>query len=346
MEMNSPLVSVIVINRNGRDYIGRCLESLRTQSYSNFEIIIVDNGSDDGSPDDIARKYSGVARLIRNSKNAGFAGGNNIGFRHSRGRYCVTLNNDTEVGERWLEELVSVAESDSSIGMCASKIVFLEKPDMIDSVGVNIYPDGMSKQRGHMEPDAGQYNIVEEILLPSACSALYRKEMLEEIGFFDEDFFLYCEDTDLGLRGRFAGWKAVLVPASLAYHYYSGTAGRYSPLKAYYVERNHYWVALKLFPVNYLFLLPFYTLLRIYVQSKSVLFRAGNKKTPVADLDKFGVFIAIVKAYASVMASLPAVFKKRRDVWKRKKVSDSQVCSWFREFSLDVRELKLNRIRW
>ena len=341
--MTKPRASVIIINWNGKAHLERCLESLRKQIYADFEIIIVDNGSTDGSVEFIIERYGNGVRLIKNEKNLGFAEGNNVGFRNARGEFFITLNNDTEVDCGWLGALVSAAEGDDKIGMCASKILFLERPNIIDSVGMNIFFDGMSKQRGHLEADRGQYNSLEEILLPSACAALYRKKMLDEIGFFDKDFFIYCDDTDLGFRARLAGWKAVFVPSSVVYHVYSATMGAYSSAKAYLVERNHYWFAFKTFPLRLLLLLPFFTLLRILTQAKSVLFYSEKKNIRAGSFDKLGVMIAILKAYAAVVVSLPSVLRKRRSIRSIKKVSDSQILSWFERFGLNINDLKLNR---
>lgn len=345
MEKRSPLVSIIVLNYKGREHLIRCIDSLKKQAYPHYEVIVVDNGSTDGSVDVAMRQFGDSVKFILNGKNLGFAEGNNIGIRHAAGDYIATLNNDTIVDDRWLEGLVSVAEKDDSIGMCASKILFLEKPDTIDSVGMNIYPDGMSKQRGHLEVDAGQYGKIEEILLPSACAALYRRSMLDEIGIFDKDFFMYCDDTDIGLRARLAGWKSVLAPGSIVYHIYSGTAGRYSPAKAYLVERNHYWVALKLFPLPLLMVLPLYTLLRFAVQACDLF--GPSRKVPAirGEVDKKRIIVAVLKAHLSLLISLPAVIKKRRRIMSAKKIPDSEIYALFRKFRLAPGELCINRQR-
>lgn len=340
--LNRPLVSVIVLNWNGKRFLEDCLISLEKQSYSNFEVIFVDNGSTDSSVDFIKKKFPWV-KLIENKENLGFAAGNNKGIKISSGKYIVTLNNDTKTDRKWLESLVNVAESSNNIGMCASKVLLLKRPNVIDSVGINIYPDGMSKQRGYLEIDTGQYDKIEEILLPSACAALYRKEMLDQIGLFDESFFAYCEDTDLGLRGKLKGWKAVLAPSAIMYHLYSGTAGRYSPLKAYFVERNHFWVALKIFPLRLLLMLPLFTLLRLVVQTYNVFAYSGKTDAQGEKICKHRIFLAILKAHVSAICGLPAVFKKRRIVWAKKKISNSQIYDWFKRFRLSVKSLTLNR---
>jgi GT2 family glycosyltransferase len=132
--------------------------------------------------------------------------------------------------------------------MCASEIR-LAGGAQLDSAGMLISGDGTSKQRGHMQAPT-RYTTPEEVLLPSACAAMYRRQMLDQIGLFDEDFFLYCEDTDLGLRARWAGWTCLYAPGAVVEHRYSETAGADSPLKAYYVERNRVFVLLKNFPLR------------------------------------------------------------------------------------------------
>ena len=341
--MKKPIASVIVLNWNGRAYLEKCLDSLRDQTYSNFEIIVVDNGSIDGSVDMVTQRHEDIVALIKNDTNLGFAEGNNIGIRHSRGEYVVTLNNDTEVDKRWLEELISAAERNEQIGMCASKVLFLERPDVIDSAGMNIYFDGSSKQRGNLEIDTGQYDKIQETLAPSACAALYRMEMLKEIGLFDKDFFIYCEDMDLALRGRLAGWRAVFVPSSIVYHFYSGTVGGYSPMKAYLVERNHFWVAVKNFPISLLLFLPFFSLVRFVIQSYSILFIPAKKNIRQRKVHKYQIFKAILKAYISFAISIPVLLKKRKAVMETKKISDRQVFDWFRRFRLSLSNLILGR---
>ncbi|MBI2267473.1 MAG: glycosyltransferase [Armatimonadetes bacterium] len=164
--MTIPLVSVIVVNWNGQAYLDECFKALKTQTFTDFEIILVDNGSTDGSLDLVEERYHDLVTIIRNPANLGFAKGNNVGILASKGKYVATLNNDTWVDPRWLEELVRAAENDEDIGMCASKICLARDPKTIDSAGVCIYPDGTSKQRAWMEPDEGRCEIEEEVLLP------------------------------------------------------------------------------------------------------------------------------------------------------------------------------------
>jgi len=302
-----PLVSVIILNWNGKKYLNDCFTSLENQSFPNFEIILVDNGSEDDSVNFVRKNFSQI-KIFKNKKNLGFAKGNNKGIETAKGQYVFILNNDTKIDKNCLEELVKTSQSDKKIGMCGAKIVSFENPELIDSVGVNIYFDGMSRGRGRKEIDAGQYDKIEEILFPSGCAAFYNKKMLDQIGLFDETFFAYCEDSDLGLRGRLAGWKAVLVPSAIVYHHYSGSFGKYSSLKAFLVERNHFWVAFKNFPLPLLLLLPVFTILRYLFLIYGILTQknlARNLQFP-----KTKLFPILIKVYISALIGLPAIIKK------------------------------------
>ncbi len=171
----------------------------------------MDNGSCDRSVEYVKKEFPSV-RIIESRKNLGFAKGNNLGIKEAGGELIATLNNDTQVASRWLEELVSAMNSDEKVGMCASKMLFLDKPDLIQSVGLDISRSGVCWDRGIYEIDEGQYGSVEEVFGLSAGAALFRKRMLDEIELLDEDFHAYFEDTDMAFRGRLAGWKCLYAP--------------------------------------------------------------------------------------------------------------------------------------
>jgi GT2 family glycosyltransferase len=274
--LSSPLVSIIIVNWNGIKFLEPCLSSLYSQSYAPYEVILFDNGSTDGSVGFLKEKFPEVI-ILESPENLGFAEGNNRAIEASKGEYILTLNNDTELADGFLETLVQAAiTSSEGVGMWAPKILSLNKKDEIDSVGgLLIYSDCLAKGRGRLEKDSGQYDRVEEVFVPSACAALYKKTMLDRVGLFDSDFFAYCEDTDLGLRARLAGWKALSVPGAVVYHYYSGTGGKYTPFKAFLVERNHIWAALKCLPLSRVLLLGFYIKWRLLVQFYGVVSGRG-----------------------------------------------------------------------
>jgi len=158
--------------------------------------------------------------------------------------------------------LLEVAEKDERTGKVASKVLLDKDTRRIDSVDMLIYPDGIGRQKGRGEIDRGQYYSEEDVLYPSGWEALYWRTMLDDIGLFDEDFFAYCEDTDLSLRGRRSGWQDVLALTAVVYDKYSSSGGKYSTFKASQVERNRIWGAVKNFPVAWLLRSPYYSLNR------------------------------------------------------------------------------------
>ena len=228
-----------------------CLEALARQTRRDFDVIVIDN-----SGQGLARKAAAAAgaRVIENTANAGYGAAINQAWRASSAPYLATLNDDAAPDPGWLDALVRALESRPDAGMCASA-VRLYGERRLDSAGMLVARDGSSKQRGHGRPPE-DFPVIEEALFPSGSAALYRRSLLEEIGGFDESFFLYCEDTDLGLRARWAGWKCLYAPDAVVEHHYSHSAGRASPLKAYYAERNRLFVLVKNFPAGMLLAAP------------------------------------------------------------------------------------------
>ena len=341
----SPLVSIIVVNWNGLKTVEQCLDSLLTQSYPNCEIILVDNHSEDGSREKIETFYGKKATLLLNDRNEGFAGGNNKGIKASKGAYIALLNNDAWADRNWISSLVSVAEKDSKIGMCASKIYLAREENLIDNTGHLIYPDGLSWGRGRLETDKGQYDIEEEVIFPSGCAALYKKEMLDEIGLFDERFFAYCEDTDLGLRGRILGWKCVYSPQAIVYHYFSGSTSQASPLKAFLVERNRGWVAIKNFPMIYLLKSPGYTLQRLLWQAYGAISGAGIAGEYVQKNSFLSGVCILLKAWFHMVLGIPKMLTDRANLFRKKKISSKEVGSLLKRYQVSARVIAFGNRR-
>jgi GT2 family glycosyltransferase len=271
-----PAVSVIIVNWNGERLLEDCLTSLNAQAYRDFEVVFVDNASKDGSIA-AARKLMPQIKLIELKENTGFVGGNNTGIQAAGGKYIVLLNNDTRVDPKFLGELVEAAESGERVGMVAPKILNFFDQRIIDSVGgLLICRDGIGQGRGRGEVDSGQYDACAEGLVPSGCAGLYKKEMLDEVGLLADDFFAYCEDSDLGLRGLWAGWKTACAPKAVVYHKYSASTSSYSPTKMFLVERNHYFLALKNYPLTMLLLLPVWSFYRYLLMAYAVLSGKGK----------------------------------------------------------------------
>ena len=340
--MNSaPLISVIIPNWNGKQFLAECIDSLKEQTFCDFETILVDNGSTDGSVKFAEERYGDFIRIIRNKKNLGFTGGNNVGIQAARGEYIVLLNNDTWAAPTWLEELAKATYLVRPIGMWASKVYSYYKRNQIEAVGELIYWDGLSRSRGQYEMERGQYEEMEEIFFPPGCGGMYRKELFEEIGFFDEDFFAYADDAEIGIRARLAGWKCLYVPKAVLYHKDSGSTGHFSPFKAFYVERNRFWITLKYFPLPLLLFTPFFTIWRFVFQAYGALSHQGaaGKFTPM--YSPWHLIRILFRAYGSGFRGLPKMWEKRRKLSRLRKVSFEEIFCWFKRFGISAREISL-----
>ena len=336
-----PLLSVIIPNWNGKHFLTECIDSLKEQTFRDFETILVDNGSTDGSAEFAEKRYGEFIRVLRNNENLGFAGGNNIGIQAARGKYIVLLNNDTWADPHWLEELVKATQIDSLIGMWGSKIRSYFQRNKIEGIGELIYWDGLCRAQGQFEQDDGQYEVMQEILFPPGCGAMYRKSVLDEIGLFDEDFFAYGDDTEIGIRARLAGWKCLYVPRAIIYHKNSGTGGQHSPFKAYYVERNRFWITLKYFPLPLLLFTPFFTIWRFAFQAYGALSHRGAAGKFTQMHSPWHLIGILFKAYGSGFRGLPKMWEKRRRLSRLRKVSFREIFSWFKRFGISAREISL-----
>jgi hypothetical protein len=243
----SSTVTVVIPNWNGRHLLPACLSALGEQSFSGFEIVVVDNGSTDGSVGWIQESHPGV-RVLANKENLGFAAAVNQGICASQSKYVALLNSDTRAGDRWLASLVEAAEAEPEVGMCASKMLFADRPDVINSAGICLDLAGIAWDCRGGEVDDGSDQEPQEVFGPCGGAALYRRTMLEEIGLFDEDFFAYLEDVDLAWRARRAGWRALYVPAARVLHHHSATAVEGSPFKSFHLGRNKIWLLVKNYP--------------------------------------------------------------------------------------------------
>jgi GT2 family glycosyltransferase len=327
-----PDVTVVIPTLAADFTLAECLRSLEAQTFEAFEIVVVDN-----SGKGLARAHAGKSRVIENPVNVGFGAAINQGYRESRAPFVATLNDDATASAAWLDALVSAARSDSATGMCASQVRFSGE-ERLDSAGMLICADGSSKQRGHGERP-NEYSTRSDALLPSGSAALYRRQMLDEIGGFDEDFFLYCEDTDLGLRARWAGWRCLYVPEAIVDHRYSHSAGRASALKAYYVERNRLFVVAKNFPPAALVRVPFVELAR-YLWHVYYLLR-GRGRTGEFQHPASALVLAwfVVKGHLALFGAMRVLLEKRRAIQSTAKVTASELESLLRQYSIPARQV-------
>ena len=295
-----------------------CMTALEKQTQRDFEVIVVDNSGTaavrrNGAPP------PGV-RVVEEPQNVGFGAAINHAFRESRSRYVASLNDDAAPHPGWLAALVSAIEACPDAGMCASQ-VRLYGEDTLDSAGMLVCGDGSSKQRGHARPP-GFFPVAEEVLFPSGSAALYRRTMLEQIGLFDEVFFLYCEDTDLGLRARWAGWRCLYVPEAIVEHHYSYSAGRASRLKAYYVERNRLFVAAKNFPARMLAAAPFVSLARYAWHLRWMLRgRGAAARFRLEGASGWRMPWYVLRAHGALLLRAPTLWRQRREIRRTARVT-------------------------
>ncbi len=337
-QSDSGLVSVVVLNWNGMDYLAECLESVARQVYAPRELIVVDNGSTDASAQWLRLRSTAGFRLIELQTNTGFAHGVNTGIRASIGEFIALLNNDAVAEREWLARLVAAAKA-PDVGMVASKILFYDRRDVIDKTGHLFYPDGLNRGRGAGESDRGQHDRGGEIFFPDGCAALYRRSMLQETGLFDEQFFSYGDDADLGLRARWRGWKCAYAPEARVYHRHSSSLGKYSPEKAFLVERNRFWVAVKVLPWPILLVSPFLTLWRFFWHLCSILSGRGLAGGVTRDHSAWCLLVATLRAYGSGIAGLGSMVRKRREVFRNRKLSNGEFIRLMREFRISAKEL-------
>ena len=234
--------SVVVVTWNGLHHLKRCLPALLKQTAISFEVILVDNGSTDGSAKWVAQTYPEVV-LVRLGLNQGFAAANNAGFERARTELIATLNNDAQPDPEWLASLVHAADTHPEAGSFASRVVLTNDPSILDSTGITTDVLGIAWNRDSAGPVGSEKEG--EIFGACAAAALYRKTLLEELGGFDPTYFAYLEDVDLAWRARWTGWTARYVPSARVTHSHSATAGVDSQFKTFHLGRNKVWTIVK-----------------------------------------------------------------------------------------------------
>jgi GT2 family glycosyltransferase len=313
-----------------------CLDSLSAQTARGVEVVVVDNsGGGLVRQKGLARES---VRVIENQRNEGFGAAINAVYRASTAPYVAALNDDAVVQPCWMEALLDAAERDERVGMCASRIL-LSRTGALDSAGMLIARDASSKQRGHgLAPES--FAAEEDVLFPSGCAALYRRAMLDEIGGFDEDFFLYCEDTDLGLRAQWAGWRCRYVPAAVVEHRYSHSAGSASSLKAYYVERNRLFVLAKNYPAR---MVPGALLATFARYIWHVWFLLGRRGAAAKYRDDGGSAFKLVwlaaRAHLAVISNWFSLRQKRRRIRESARLGTREFAALLARHAIPVKEV-------
>lgn len=305
-----PVASVILVNYNGLDQIGECLDSLRRQTFHDFEVIVVDNLSQDRSPEMITADFP-EAKLIRNSENTGFAGGCNTGAAAAKGEYLVFLNYDMVADERWLGEMVAGLGDDLQVGIVQSKVLLSDRPNVINTVGTALHYLGFGWSKGWGDKDDGSTEG-RDIAAASGAAMLVRKSVADEIGLFDETFFMYQEDADLCWRARLRGYRVRLFPASFVYHKYEFHKGEY---KFYLLERNRLKMCLKNYRLKTLVILfPIFVFSETGMLAYFLIKRSLGSK---------------IKSYLDIIKSRHEIMDGRRKVQAMRRVPDSEIVKLF-----------------
>ena len=300
-------VSVIIPNWNGRDLLGPCLESLYLQEFDDFETILVDNGSTDGSVAFVEKTFPQVA-IVRLEENRGFSAAVNAGISASSAPYACLLNNDTEVDRRWLANLVKALAADPQAGSAASKVLFFSDPRSVNSAGDEFSLFGVAYQRRLTQGDTDLFNQARYVFSACGAAAIYRRELFEKIGLFDESFFAYQEDVDIGFRSQLAGYRCLFVPDAVVYHKYHKTSSKVADLWMHLRERNKYFVLIKNLPANFFLLcLPLFLLHEALGLLQAVRFRHIK---------------VYFMARRDVWRYLPQLLRSRRQIQSQRLVGD------------------------
>jgi GT2 family glycosyltransferase len=301
-----PSASIITVNTNEKHRLELYLPSVFACK-GDFEVIISDNGSTDGSLEFIEQNFPG-ARVLRNGKNLGFAAANNRAAEISDNEILVFVNPDTWVYPDWLYHLL-IPFKDERVGLTTSKLLLMSDPDKINACGTEMHISGLTLCRG-MARSKDLYQEVDEVTAIQGAAFAIRREIFEQLDGFDEDFFIYVEETDLSLRARLAGWKCIYVPDSVILHDYKL---RFGPNKVLYQERNRYMMLLKnLKWPTHVVLLPVYLLAEAITWGFVLLKDLKNWKNKL-------------RAYKSVIVNWKFIMEKRRATQKLRKITDREL---------------------
>jgi len=310
----SPLVSVVILNYNRRLMLKSCLESVQKQKGTDFEVVVVDNGSTDGSVEMVQRDFSGV-KIVVNERNLGYAEGNNRGLSVARGKYVVFLNNDAYPADGWLSSLVSTVKSSGKVAIVGSK-VFRRETNLLESAGGWIeYPLGDAPPRAYLKPDYKKYNKQEEVAYVSGAALLVKKDIMEKLEGFDPMYFCYHEETDFCWRARLAGYSVIYDPEAVVHHYGSFTTGKLSAQRIYWQSRNRMITNMKNFEAN--------RLINWFVYEIANLFMILLGGLAFKEYRKYAV--SYLKACFWVLLHIPQILVKRGKLQKLRRVRDEEI---------------------
>jgi GT2 family glycosyltransferase len=328
---NMPEISVVVVNWNGKHLLGECLTALRRQTFLDFETILVDNGSEDGSVEYVGAQFP-ETKIVALPNNQGFTGGNIAGYAQAKGNLIVLLNNDTEADPKWLEEIHKASETHPNAGSFASKMMYFDDRSRVENCGFAVGSAGATVDLGRDEPDGPAWTQPRNVFGACGGAAAYRRRMLEDIGFLDPEFFMIYEDVDLSFRAQLRGYECVYVPGAIVYHRYRLTIGR-SPLRqVFHSQRNIEFVYLKNMPLG----------LMLRSAPQRLLYEVGAG----IYFARMGVASAFLRAKMDVLRRLPSILRKRKEIQKRRTATNSQLWAMMQASSLFSSKWKKLRSVW
>lgn len=310
--------SVIIPNWNGKSLLYDCLGSLEKQTYKNFEVIVVDNASGDGSIEFIGKNFAGV-KVISLDKNYGFARAINEGVKASSAKYVVFLNNDTEVDKNWLKFLVSCVKSHPEASSVGSRLLNFYHRDEIDGVGIEINEVGQAKSIGWMQKDKGQFSKEMYVFGVTGGASLHKRDKFIKAGMFDEKYFMYSEEVDWAFRAQFAGFKAVYCPQAICYHKHKMSSKKVPQKMEYWQFRNMTQTIIKDMPARIIFK-KWRWLKILLVHFNTVFYQIKN-----------GFYWPPLLTEVWLLVHLPQLFWQRISIQSNRKVPDSYIEGFLKE---------------
>ncbi len=308
MLSNNPAITVIIPNLNGKRFLGICLDSINRQTFHDFSIIIVDNGSVDGSVEFIRDHYTDV-QVIEFKENRGFGAAVNEGIKRAKSEYVCLLNNDVELHPNFLKEMITVLERKKDVDYCAAKMFNYYDRNLLDGAGEGVFRAGVGYRLGALEYDIGIFDHQRRVFGACAGAAVYRRSFFEKVGYFDEDFFSYLEDVDINFRANLYGLRCVYIPNAKVFHIGSATTGStFNRFTVRLTTRNIFNIVAKNYPIS----LIFKSLPAILVYQVCWFFIILKRRQ----------ILPYLQGLKEALQGLPKMWRKREEVLSRKTISN------------------------
>jgi GT2 family glycosyltransferase len=330
--------TAIIANYNGADYLARCVSSFREQTTPFTEIMVVDAGSTDGSPEMIHDGSVSVDVYIQDD-NRGYGAALNLGMQQAQGEIVVFSNIDLTLDPNWLAAVHEQFEEHPKCGLVASKILYMDEPQRINSTGMLFYADFSAINRGMNEMDEGQYQDAEEVFGANGAVMAFRRSVLTQIGGFDERYFLFREEDELMWRMKRHGWVSRYAPEAIVYHKRSASTGLFSPLKLYYSERNRLWNILKHLPLRCVFTTIPAVFNRYLGNLRHVRAGGTSKAEQVARIPKWKLALALLRAWGDAILGAPSMLRKRRQYNQTSTVTPRQARRWVEQYPATLEDM-------